>query len=103
MAGSNKNDRSNQTLDVIDPIYRKYVRSVLRALSSTGFYEYFMESIARADNEFQFSNRRMEKIVDTTWVDKIEETLEGFQNIIAGFRCCGISPRRLTCRPRISS
>ncbi len=86
MAGSNKNDRSNQTLDVIDPIYRKYVKSVLRALSSTSFYEYFMESIERADNEFQFSNRRMEKIVDTAWVDKIEETLEGFQNIISSPR-----------------
>ncbi len=83
---SGKNDRVNQTLEVIDPVYQKYVKSVIRALSSTDFYEYFMESVARADNEFQFSNRRMEKIVDTSWVDAIEMAMEGFQNIIASPR-----------------
>ena len=86
MAASNKNDRTNQTLEVIDPIYHKYVKSVMRALSSSAFYDYFMESIARADNEFQFSNRRMEKIVDTSWVDAIETAMEGFQNIISSPR-----------------
>ena len=83
---SGKNDRVNQTLEVIDPVYQKYAKSVIRALSSTDFYEYFMESVARADNEFQFSNRRMEKIVDTSWVDAIEDTMEGFQNIISSPR-----------------
>ena len=83
---SGKNDRVNQTLEVIDPVYQKYVKSVIRALSSTDFYEYFMESVARADNEFQFSNRRMEKIVDTSWVDAIEMAMEGFQNIISSPR-----------------
>lgn len=73
----------NKTIQVIDPIYEKYVKGVLRALSSTQFYEFFMEALSRADNEFQFSNRRMEKIVDSTWVDKIEEALEGFQNIVS--------------------
>ena len=88
MAGSKstKNDRTNQTIEVIDPIYQKYVKSVMRALSSSDFYEYFMTSLAYADNEFQFSNRRMEKIVDTSWVDTIETALEGFQNIIASPR-----------------
>lgn len=88
MAGSKstKNDRTNQTIEVIDPIYQKYVKSVMRALSSSDFYEYFMMSLAYADNEFQFSNRRMEKIVDTSWVDAIEVALEGFQNIIASPR-----------------
>lgn len=83
---SGKNDRVNQTLEVIDPVYQKYAKSVIRALSSTDFYEYFMESVARADNEFQFSNRRMEKIVDTSWVDSIENAMEGFQNIISSPR-----------------
>ena len=83
---SGKNDRVNQTLEVIDPVYQKYVKSVIRALSSTDFYEYFMESVARADNEFQFSNRRMEKIVDTSWVESIEGAMEGFQNIISSPR-----------------
>ena len=35
-----------------------------------------------ADNQIQFSNRRVEKIVDTTWVDAIEEALPSFQHII---------------------
>ena len=88
MAGSNstKNDRTNQTIEVIDPIYKKYVKGVMRALSSSDFYEYFMMSLACADNEFQFSNRRMEKIVDTSWVDAIENAMEGFQNIISSPR-----------------
>lgn len=71
----------NKTL--IDPLYQKYVRSVVRALGSSEFYRFFMDSISKADNEFQFSNRKMEKTVDLTWVDAIEESLEGFQNIIA--------------------
>ena len=88
MAGSKstKNDRTNQTIEVIDPIYKKYVKGVMRALSSSDFYEYFMMSLACADNEFQFSNRRMEKIVDTSWVDAIENAMEGFQNIISSPR-----------------
>ncbi|MBE6652395.1 MAG: hypothetical protein E7610_03135 [Ruminococcaceae bacterium] len=86
MAGSAKNDRANQTLEIIDPIYQKYVKSVVRALSSSDFYDYFMDSIGRAENEIQFSNRRMEKLVDLEWVDKIENTLEGFQSVVASPR-----------------
>ena len=67
---------------LIDPLYQKYTKSVIRALGSTEFYEYFMAAIAGADNEIQFSNRRMEKIVDTDWIDAIESALTGFQNII---------------------
>lgn len=81
-----KKSSGSETLDVIDPIYQKYVKSVLRALSSSQFYEFFMDSISRADNEFQFSNRRMEKLVDNTWIDAIEDALEGFQNVIASPR-----------------
>ena len=71
MASSDENKskkaETNQTLALIDPVYQKYVKSVIRALGSSQFYEYFMDSVAHAQNEFQFSNRRMEKIVDTTW------------------------------------
>jgi hypothetical protein len=86
MDGSSMNDRTNQTLEIIDPIYKRYVKSVLRALSSSDFYAYFMDSMSCADNEFQFSNRRMEKIVDHTWVDKIEDSLESFQNVVSSPR-----------------
>ena len=44
---------------LIDPIYQKFVKGVLRAIGSTEFYEFFMDSISRANNEFLFSYRRM--------------------------------------------
>ena len=83
---SQKNDVKNMQLEVIDPIYEKYVKSVIRTLGTTEFYEFFMTSIARAENEFQFSNRRVEKIVDIAWVDAVEAALKAFQNIIASPR-----------------
>ena len=84
--GSKQEVVKNKELEIIDPIYEKYVKSVVRALGSTKFYEFFMDSISRAENEFQFSNRRLEKYVDTTWVDAIEESLEAFQNIVSSPR-----------------
>lgn len=71
---------------LIDPIYQKFAKSVLRALGSTEFYEFFMDSISRAENEFQFSNRKVIKTVDLEWVDAIEESLKAFQKIIASPR-----------------
>ena len=82
MAGktSSNNDKAENRL--VDVIYQKYVKSVIRALGSTEFYEYFMSAVAGAENEIQFSNRRMEKIVDTEWIDAIESALTGFQHVI---------------------
>ena len=51
---------------LIDPIYRKFVKGTLRSIGSTEFYEFFMDAISKADNEFQFSNRKLEKVVDLT-------------------------------------
>ncbi len=81
----NQNQQSqpvNEELELIDPIYEKFVKSILRSVGSTEFYEFFMSSVAFADNEFQFSNRRLEKYVDTSWIDAIEDALPGFQKII---------------------
>ena len=71
---------------LIDPLYQKYTKSVIRALGSTDFYEFFMDAVSRADNRFQFSNRKMEKTVDLEWVDAIEESLPAFQNIVSNPR-----------------
>ena len=71
---------------LIDSIYLKYTRSVIRALASTEFYEYFMNEMACARNEFQFSNRRLEKFVDMNWIDAVEDALPGLQNIISNPR-----------------
>ena len=79
------NDSDNKE-SLIDPIYQKFVKGIIRAIGSTEFYEFFMDAISRADNEFQFSNRKMEKLVDLNWVDAIDETLDAFQTIISSPR-----------------
>ena len=84
--GKAQAETSNKQLEVIDPIYQKYVKSVIRTLGTTDFYDFFMGSIACAENEFQFSNRRLEKFVDTEWIDAIEESLQGFQNVMSAPR-----------------
>ena len=81
-----KKDEKKKEQSLIDPIYQKFVRGVTRAIGSTDFYEFFMDAVSRADNEFQFSNRKMVKSVDLTWVDAIEETLDAMQNIISSPR-----------------
>lgn len=82
-----ENSEEKETLDnLIDPIYEKFSRSIVRTLGSTEFYDFFMDSISRGRNEFQFSNRKMEKLVDLRWVDAVEESLEGFQSIISNPR-----------------
>lgn len=80
MAETPKKKRADSSL--IDPIYEKFTRGVIRAIGSTDFYEFFMDAVSKAENEFQFSNRKMEKYIDLKWIDAIEDCLEGFQNII---------------------
>lgn len=84
MAADNKkkNTANDEPLSLVDPIYQKFTKSVIRALGSTEFYQYFMDAIASADNKIQFSNRKMIKTVDLAWVDAIEQTLPAFQTII---------------------
>lgn len=82
MAESSKSG-SKKKISVIDPVYLKFTKGVMRAIGSMEFYEYFMDAISHADNEIQFSNRRMEKWIDRTWVNEIEATLEAFQKIVA--------------------
>ena len=77
---------ATQKKSLIDPLYQKYTKSVIRALGSTDFYEYFMDCIARAEMEIQFSNRKMIKTVDLSWVDAVEETLNAFQTITSSPR-----------------
>lgn len=79
-----KNDGAKETL--IDSVYKKFVRGVTRSIGSTEFYEFFMDSLSKAQNEFQFSNRRLIKSIDLRWVESIEEALEAMQNIIASPR-----------------
>ncbi len=73
----------NRTRELIDPLYQRYMKSVVRSLSSMEFYDFFMSMMEQAQNEFQFSNRRIEKTVDLKWVDAIEDAMPAFQHIIA--------------------
>lgn len=86
MANAENKVSEKKEKSLIDPIYEKFVKSVIRSIGSTEFYEFFMDSISRAENEFQFSNRKMVKTVDLSWVDAIEETLEAMQAIITNPR-----------------
>lgn len=79
-------EKNTEKESLIDSVYRKFVRGISRAIGSTEFYEFFMDSLLRAHNEFQFSNRRMIKTVDITWVKQIEDALEGMQNIVSSPR-----------------
>ena len=54
---------ADREMSTIDPIYLAYSKSVIRTLADTEFYQFFMDWISTSDNEFQFSNRRVEKIV----------------------------------------
>lgn len=84
MAASKKNTTAAdvEPLSLVDPIYQKFTKSVIRALGSTEFYLFFMDAISRADNQIQFSNRKLIKTVDLQWVDAVEDALQGFQTII---------------------
>ena len=80
-----QNEQSEET-SLLDSIYHKYTKSVIRALASTEFYDHFMSELACARNEFQFSNRRMEKLLDFTWIDSMESALQSIQHIITSPR-----------------
>ena len=83
MAENSKNNMpKKQGEELADALFKKYVRSTIRTLGSTEFYNSFMNAMANAQNEIQFSNRRMEKIVDTEWVEAVEQVLASFQSII---------------------
>lgn len=83
MAESKKNIESQQGPSLIDPVYQKFTRGILRALGSNDFYQFFMEAIARSDNEIQFSNRKEVKTIDPVWIEQVEAALSGFQQIVA--------------------
>lgn len=76
-------ENKEETTSVIDPVYEKFRKSVLWALGSNDFYRFFMESIARADNSIQFSNRKEVKTIDPLWIERIEAALDGFQHVVS--------------------
>ena len=82
----NTTKKSKKNLSTIDPIYRKFSKNVVRTLMSTDFYEYFMDAIASSKRQMQFSNKKVEKIIDLRWIEALEASLDSFQNIITNPR-----------------
>ncbi len=66
----------------IDPIYKQYAARIVKYLSSTDFYEYFMTMLENGKNTMQFSNRKIIKTVDETWVTAIEAAMKPMEEII---------------------
>ncbi len=66
----------------IDPIYKQYAARIIKYIASTEFYDYFMMMLENGKNTMQFSNRRVEKIVDKTWVVAIETAMKPMEEII---------------------
>ena len=66
----------------IDPVYQKFMKQMEGTLKSEEFYQYFMENVKQGKRSFQFSNRKLEKKIDKTWVEAVESCMEAFHNII---------------------
>ncbi len=66
----------------IDPVYKQYAARVIKYIASTEFYEYFMTMLGGGKNSLQFSNRKVEKTVDETWVTAIEAAMKPMEEII---------------------
>ncbi len=81
MAGKKQQKPVNKRLRVIDPVYKKFTAKAFQSMTSTEFYEFFQKMMSNGQHDFQFSNRRLEKKVDETWVNIIEATLPAFDEI----------------------
>ena len=66
----------------IDPVYQNFMKRMEGTLKSEEFYQYFMENVKQGKRSFQFSNRKLEKKIDKTWVEAVEACMEPFHNII---------------------
>ncbi len=66
----------------IDPIYKQYASRIIKYVASTEFYDYFMMMLENGKNTIQFSNRKIEKSVDETWVTAIEAAMKPMEEII---------------------
>lgn len=74
-------EQAEREKQYIDPIYLIYSAQVISEIESLEFYDFFIQNLERGKREFEFSNRKLEKSVDETWVKAIEDTLEAFRAI----------------------
>lgn len=87
MSESKKNgQKENTKLSSINPVYRKFARTIDRALSDTAFFDYFTKLLSTGQNRFTFSNRKKKTVIDEEWVNRIDGTLSAFQSILFNSR-----------------
>ncbi len=70
----------------VDDVYAKYNGRVLKFLAKTDFYDYFSTLVESGKKQFQFSNRRVEKFVDESWVVAFENTIKALEEIVTNPR-----------------
>ncbi|MCD8376936.1 MAG: hypothetical protein LUD69_08325 [Oscillospiraceae bacterium] len=81
--GNRIKNATKQTRALIDPMYDRFVDSLLKTVGSTEFYQYFMQTLAAAETEIDFSNRHLEKHIDEDWIESIEDAIPALQSIVS--------------------
>lgn len=73
---------ADRYIGVIDPVYEKYADAIDEHLIGDEFYRYFLENLKASDRSIQFSNRKLEKKIDESWLVAVENCMTPFNNII---------------------
>ena len=87
-----------QGASLVDPVYQKFARSVVRALGSSEFYRFFMDAIARADESFEDhvqSRRRVVRESDVVFRPAAKQGLHvvlGLQDEAIGLEGISVGP-----------
>lgn len=81
MPPKKKNAGRQRRMWMIDPIYRKFTAKAFKNLTSPEFYEFFQNMLKNGEQNFQFSNRKLDMQVDMRWVEIIEATIPAFMEI----------------------
>ena len=68
--------------EYVDPVYEIYNKKLMEELATQPFWDLFLDNISKGDRTFEFSNRKLEKEVDSRWVKAIENCMPAFKNII---------------------
>ena len=68
--------------NTINDLYLKYIESVGKTLESDRYFQYLFEMIQAGSNTLNQTNKVLHKVVDETWLNVIEESLDAIYEII---------------------
>ncbi len=66
----------------IQELFEQYHRSFLNAVNSDDFYTYLMNAVQSGDNEMSFLMKKLNKNIDMTWVEVLEDCIVPLDTII---------------------